>query len=220
MKYLLLLLIVSLNAFSQEIPMSTRRYTNKEIGSTFSSEIGESLITTGKEYFQKACKVTERPDKKIKISFYPFDVHVDEILPLKAEKHDYDLYYGDLKPNGSNPYAVGIAYNRKTKLYSAFAQGPTGFSVKEIDGLKVEPAEYFKSCEECFKKEFVYNGKSGNTLKFVYREYINDMARPAFTQDIQYDLADGNIIGIKGLRIEVISTNNMRIEYKILNDFN
>lgn len=220
MKHLLLFLVISLNAISQEIPMNTRKYTNKELGRSYSSEIGESLITTGQEYFQKAYKITQRPDNKFKVSFYPFEVSVDEILPLKAEKREYDLYYGDLKPNGSSPYAVGIAYNRKTGLYSAFAKGPTGFSLKEVEGLKAEPAEYIGSCEKCFKKEFVYNGKSNNTLKFVYREYINDMARPAFAQDIQYDLVDGNIVGIKGLRIEVISTNNTTIKYKILSDFN
>lgn len=220
MKYLFIFLAISLNAISQEIPMNTRRYNNKEVGGVFSSEIGESLITTGKEYFQKAYKITQRPDNRFKVSFYPFEVSVGEILPLKEEKRDYDLYYSDLKPNGSSPYAVGIAYNRKTGLYSAFAKGPTGFSVKEVEGLKAEPAEYIESCEECFKKEFVYNGKSGNTFKFVYREYINNMARPALAQDIQYDLVDGNIVGIKGLRIEIISTNNTTIEYKILSDFN
>jgi hypothetical protein len=219
MKYLLLLLLFSLNLISQEIPMNTKKYTDKEVGGVFNSEIGESLITSGMEYFQNGYKVTQLPDKKFKVSWYPFMVNVGEILPLKEVKRNYDLYYGDLKPNGSSPYSVGIAYNRKTGLYSAFADGPTGFSVKEIEGLKAEPAKYTASCEDCYKKEFVYNGKSGNTLKFIYREYINNMARPAFLQDINYDLADGNIVGIKGLRIEVILTNNTSIKYKILSDF-
>ena len=45
------------------------------------------------------------------------------------------------------------------------------------------------------------------------------MARPAFNQDLQYDLADGNIVGFKGLRIEIIKATNTNIEYKILSNF-
>ena len=46
------------------------------------------------------------------------------------------------------------------------------------------------------------------------------MARPAFNQDLQYDLNDSNIVGFKGLRIEVIKATNTSIEYKILSSFN
>lgn len=45
------------------------------------------------------------------------------------------------------------------------------------------------------------------------------MARPAYSQDLQYDLSEGNIVGIKGLRLEVIKVTNTNIEYKILNSF-
>jgi hypothetical protein len=70
-----------------------------------------------------------------------------------------------------------------------------------------------------FKQELIYNGKVGNSIKCTYREYVNDIARPAFTQDLQYDLSESSIIGIKGMRIEVIKTTNIGIKYKILNDF-
>jgi hypothetical protein len=45
------------------------------------------------------------------------------------------------------------------------------------------------------------------------------MARPSFTQDLQYDLSEGNIVGFKGLRIEIIKAQNTKIEYKILSFF-
>ncbi|MFT5848467.1 MAG: hypothetical protein ACI902_002540 [Psychroserpens sp.] len=41
------------------------------------------------------------------------------------------------------------------------------------------------------------------------------MIRPAFNQDLSYDLNEGKIIGFKGLRIEVINTSNIGIEYKV-----
>ena len=53
----------------------------------------------------------------------------------------------------------------------------------------------------------------------MYREYVNNMARPSFSQDLQYDLSESNIIGIKGLRIEVLKAGNTKIEYKIVKSF-
>lgn len=47
------------------------------------------------------------------------------------------------------------------------------------------------------------------------------MLRPAFTQDIEYELNKNNttIIGFKGLRIEVIKATNLDITYKIIQDY-
>lgn len=70
-----------------------------------------------------------------------------------------------------------------------------------------------------FKQEFIYSGRSGNTLKFMYREFIDDMARAAFYQEAQYDLNEGNIIGFRSLKIEVIKASNSSIEYKVISHF-
>jgi hypothetical protein len=43
--------------------------------------------------------------------------------------------------------------------------------------------------------------------------------RAPFSQEIQYDLADGNIIGFKGVRIEVIEAANTQIKYRVLASF-
>ena len=48
---------------------------------------------------------------------------------------------------------------------------------------------------------------------------MDDLARPAFTQDLQYDLTESKVIGFRGLRIEIISATNIKIEYKVLNHF-
>ena len=70
-----------------------------------------------------------------------------------------------------------------------------------------------------FRQELIYNGKSGDILKFLYREYSNDYLRAPFTQDIQYDLKDGNIIGFKKMRIEILGATNTQINYIVLSTF-
>ncbi|MAD94765.1 MAG: hypothetical protein CML33_04625 [Rhodobacteraceae bacterium] len=66
-------------------------------------------------------------------------------------------------------------------------------------------------------QRFIYNGRIGDTLKFSYREFtVSGYARDAFTQDVQYDLKEGSIIGFKGARVEVIEATNREITYKVI----
>ena len=70
-----------------------------------------------------------------------------------------------------------------------------------------------------FVQEFIYNGRYEDNLKFIYREFSDDLARPAFTQEVQYDLGAGNQIGFKNLLIEVINATNTNISYKVIQSF-
>jgi hypothetical protein len=76
--------------------------------------------------------------------------------------------------------------------------------------------------KDSFKYVALYQGKSENKIKISFREFKDDMARPAFTQDIEYELEkDGtSIIGFKGLRIEVLKATNTDITYKVVKDYN
>jgi hypothetical protein len=67
-----------------------------------------------------------------------------------------------------------------------------------------------------FRRELVYSGVSQGTVGILYREFIDDMARPAFSQDLRYDLAQGNLIGYQGARFEVLKADNTGITYRVL----
>ncbi len=72
---------------------------------------------------------------------------------------------------------------------------------------------------DSMKKELLYNGRSGTTLRLSYREFVKDMARPAFTQELTYDLRDDRVIGFRGARIEVMDANNTTVRYRVLSGF-
>lgn len=63
------------------------------------------------------------------------------------------------------------------------------------------------------RKELIYNGKSKDTIKLAYREYKDDLARPAFYQDLTYDLSESKIIGFRSMNIEVIEATNSSIKF-------
>lgn len=66
-----------------------------------------------------------------------------------------------------------------------------------------------------YKQELIYNGKSKDTIKISYREYRNDMARPAFFQDLTYDLLESREIAFRDLRIVVIEATNSAITFSV-----
>ena len=70
-----------------------------------------------------------------------------------------------------------------------------------------------------FQQTLIYNGRIGNKINIGYRELSNDYARPAFNNDVEYDLSASNIIGYKGAKIEVIEADNSSITYKLLRNF-
>ncbi len=70
--------------------------------------------------------------------------------------------------------------------------------------------------EARFRRELVYSGTAQSTLSVLYREFIDDLARPAFSQDLKYDLNHGSIIGYKSSRFDVLSVGNTSITYKVL----
>jgi hypothetical protein len=67
-----------------------------------------------------------------------------------------------------------------------------------------------------FKRELIYTGRAGNAVSILYREFVNDMARPAFSQQLQYDVSTDAVIGYKGARFEVLKADNTGITYRVL----
>jgi hypothetical protein len=80
---------------------------------------------------------------------------------------------------------------------------------------KSQPSEIGES----FQQTLIYNGRIGDKINVGYREFSNSLARPAFNNDVEYDLSASRTIGYKGAQIEVIDANNNSITYRVLRTF-
>lgn len=213
----LLLLFTSCGVYVNDINFNRRNYDNVPLNQILSNEIGDKLITKGQEDYQKAYRIVNTQTFKINTVNYPYTK--GDILPLAGETKQWFLYF-DKRKMQANYDHIGIAENKKTGEVKPFISSMAGFYAKNVPDFEVEEDTFTdNNCNDCFKQEFVFNGKVDNNLKFMYREYINDMARPAFNQELQYDLNESSIIGFKGLRLEVIKATNTKIDYKVLSSF-
>ena len=70
---------------------------------------------------------------------------------------------------------------------------------------------------DAFSQRLVYLGMSGPTLRLGYREFLNDMARPAFTEELTFTLSGTypETVAYKDLVIEVLGVDNAGLRYVI-----
>jgi len=76
------------------------------------------------------------------------------------------------------------------------------------------------AADNSFQQTLIYSGKVGNKINVSYREFSSNVARPAFNNDVEYDLSESKQIGYKGALLEVIDANNQSIKYRVLRNFN
>lgn len=105
----------------------------------------------------------------------------------------------------SNDYLVGVTS----------CSLPDGkFNSEPYSGIKLKKTDEF--AKPSVTKEIIYNGKTPTNIKLLYREYVDDYARPAFYQDLVYDLAESQTIGFKGIKIKVIEATNSGITFSVI----
>ena len=74
--------------------------------------------------------------------------------------------------------------------------------------------------DDSFQQTLIYSGKLGNKIKIGYREFSNNQARPAFNNDVEYDLSESAVIGYKGARLEIVGATNETIKYRVIQNCN
>ena len=70
---------------------------------------------------------------------------------------------------------------------------------------------------ENFKQVVTYLGTSDHTLRLSYREFMNDMARPAFTEDYTFPLAPTfpQPVAFKDVRLTITAVDGAGLHYRV-----
>lgn len=86
-------------------------------------------------------------------------------------------------------------------------------------GLQFRTAQIARENPANFQRTLMYTGRSGDSITISYREFSGNIARPAFTQDLIFDISKDPVIGVRGARIEVMAADNVSITYRVLKGF-
>lgn len=220
-KLLLLITVVTLTSCAstnQVVGYTSQKVSIPDVNTVQKKQIGETLTKYEILSSKPAILIDNVPEVKFFGTKIPYQK--DDVIPLQVIKKGSKIYYNESYRYGSfnNYYGVEVYNDEKQTKYVVMTDEKGSISnTKLTPELLISEATYTKVGEGYYKQEFIYNGNVSNNIKFIYREYINDTARPAFTQELQYDLNESNIVGFKEMRIEIIKATNTGIEYKVLN---
>ena len=80
------------------------------------------------------------------------------------------------------------------------------------------PEEDIDAATGGFRYELLYQGISGAVVSLLYREFLDNLARPAFQQDLTYTLEQPGPteVSFRGTRLRIYGANNNQIEYEVL----
>lgn len=86
------------------------------------------------------------------------------------------------------------------------------------EGPMFRPATRTEPRDDSFRAQLLYSGLDGSTVRAAYREFVGDLARPAFSQELQYNLAADSTIAYRSIRIRVTAATNSSIRYRVVGD--
>lgn len=69
-----------------------------------------------------------------------------------------------------------------------------------------------------FRTEILYSGKSSDTIRLLYREFKYDLARPAFYQELTYNLDESKNITFKNFKFTILEATNSYIKFIVDQD--
>jgi hypothetical protein len=231
--YIVLVTLLSLllgSCATKDWPVTS---TNKliltpELNVQLVSELGDTLVDQGSMITRDAIRTNDEIQAKcdgLKLylgkGLYAAKLQDENYVyyfPVDAKVKAVTIFQQDAAKSGMTP---GYAKSKSTGIILPFGN-VTGYEIGEfLDGSTPiffeDPIEIKSS--PAFRQQLIYNGRVGNNLRFIYREFSSNLARDSFSQEMQYDFSESKTIGFKGVRIEVIKASNTQIEYKVLSHF-
>ena len=201
-----------IGCISNTMPPATLQETfAPEIGEVVTAELGDTLLRHVVGATRPSYMVTvpvADPDT------HPYSWPAGTVLKPFQITNKYEGYFGRA---GGNPYCRNIETGKWCGGHPITACETVACLISPLGNLEVVSAPWVDPNQMNLDQRFIYNGRIGDTLKFSYREFtVSGYARDAFTQDVQYDLKEGSIIGFKGARVEVIEATNREITYKVI----
>lgn len=229
---LLLLAVVGCSSVT-EIPQKAVRtkIRSYEIGKVLSAAVGDPIVSVQSADMVPAYEVVKDysppqydfwkgghdfPPLKQGTRFEVLSTRSDSTLRIASK--DYQMFLDQIRLAPTDP--------AKSWMQIEFIITPGGvMTTAPLNGGRDWTTDtLFRKSPEgiihggAFKAEIVYSGLVGNTIKALYREYVNDLARPAYTTDLQYNLDQSKIIAYRSIKIEVVKATNTAIEFKVLSD--
>jgi len=240
-KYLIssffILLISGCSSPIRVVDVSEKKLINfPQVGVEVSKKIGDVMLSKGVQTFVPAVKVIEetqfnKKDGESSMMTCALSVVADTAYMrgvYESKKSSADCYgpvlfrrtLADGNTNWNcpgNPLIIGdICKEPEGRVFLAVGIHQVFL---EQDFENVEFSKLVMEGRENFVQEIVYNGRTGNSLKFIYKELSESLKKPIFFQELEYDIPTSPLVNFKNVSIEILHATNTEITYKLISNF-
>jgi hypothetical protein len=190
------------------------------LGSTNAAQVGEEMLKQGKFWERDAIRLSE----SIKFGMFGAYTMSPGFYVKTGDDAESAFYLPAQGRDGGEIIKAALA--DPWKAVQLMKDGKriavvTVFNVAVREDAKgVSKTKWLALSDDSFQQTLIYSGRVGGKIKVGYREFSNNQARPAFNNDVEYDLTESMTIGYKGARLEVLEATNQLIRYKVLQNFN
>ena len=180
--------------------------------------LGDNMLRQGRLTEHDAIYVSRKIDPSWAYTIFP-GYYLKE-----GEDKESGFYY----PSGGNeggrirksaladPWKSVQAYKDANKICIITAFNVSGC----IESYDFEFTQKPIQSKNTFQQTLIYSGIVGDKINIGYREFSGSIARPAFNNEVEYDLTKSKIIGYKGSQLEIIDATNEFIKYRVIKNFN
>lgn len=172
----------------------------------------------------KDCLIPLFNDEAKKLGGWTLKIIANEPLckSEKGNKSYFPTYVNGIASEEENNYHYDVILKGKKDGKYKICLRTAGFNAhckKKLSSKDFKFEIVFVSEKDSMQRVIEYAGKKGSIIKFIYSEYVDNMARDAFMREFEVDLNDGNIVAYKGTVFEIIEANNATITYKVVRHF-
>lgn len=203
----------------ERVYASPQVITTPDVGEEAEVEVGQTMLAVEPLELLPAIrlktKVTGKSSFRIVVS--------PGVLPLKGRSADGDFYqqepraelytFGLAQPDANGGVFIPSGGGNPQLYWEA---DPSKALMVDTQGVEFERTTARQKSDRPLRRELVYSGVSKGVVQILYREFLGDLARPAFSQELTYDLTDGDELGYRGARLKVIKATNTSIRFKVM----
>jgi hypothetical protein len=197
--------------------------TRQKRGMVYTARVGEPIVETARRKTWSAITLktvvpVEITDKNGTV----FSFVISGTLVQKAESAKGKFFQAEqtISVKGTTNYLKGgLFIENDTGLQTAFWFPPYDLPAVMVPMQPVAYSKDIHSEEEDadFRIELLYMGKTKDTIRLAYREFIEDKIRPAFSQEVSYDYTGPTEVSYKNFELEVIEATGSKIVYRVVN---
>lgn len=193
------------------------QFSRPDIGLVTTVGVGDEMLSQGNIVRRDGIEVppnTSVSGYTLNGGFYP--------QTGQDEEYSYHSFmFGNMGPGSlSANFMMDPAQSIQAALDDSRLCVITVFNVHTCRERPFERTSQMNVNDNSFQQTLLYSGRVGNRVNISYREFSGNMARPAYSNDVEYDLDESNVIGYRGAQIEIIDASNTSITYRVLRNFN